>query len=319
AEQRAQIIQRNLDNALVASTDKSPAAVGLTYVKGAPVITLGGYYIATVDANSARVARTTPALLAEKWANNLRRALADESSTRAYVAHLSGESGEVASGSAAAAAAQEQPGRTYNKARLVYVPAGMVLPLTLTSSITTEVARAGDRVEAKVSEDVSLGDTYIPKGTLVTGHITEAKAGDKMAKSGVLGIKFNKIKTPDGTESPITARLIGEVSKGVARESDLLKGESTETKLKQAAIRGAIGAGGGALVGTAIGAIAGRSGGAVGRGALAGLAIGAGLGVAESFLLRKGKDVVLSSGQALKLQLDSPVTLATGNYVTGSL
>jgi hypothetical protein len=189
----------------------------------------------------------------------------------------------------------------------------------LTSSITTEVAKAGDRVEAKVSEDVSLGDTYIPKGTIVTGQITEARAGDKMAKSGVLGIKFNKMKTPDGTESPITAHLIGGVSKDVAREADLLKGESTETKLKQAAIRGAIGAGGGALVGTAIGAIAGRSGGSVGRGALAGMAIGAGLGVAESFLLRKGKDVVLSSGQALKLKLDSPVTLATGNYVTGSL
>ena len=40
---RAETVQNNLDNALVAAQDRSPASVNITYVKGMPVITLGGY------------------------------------------------------------------------------------------------------------------------------------------------------------------------------------------------------------------------------------------------------------------------------------
>src|SRR5262249_24717021 len=106
SEQRAQIIQRNLDNALVAATDRSPAAVGLTYVKGAPVITVGGYYVATVDANSARAEGMTPAVLAEKWASSLKKALSDKASTNSYVAHLSGDTTAGSAVSAGAVASQ---------------------------------------------------------------------------------------------------------------------------------------------------------------------------------------------------------------------
>ena len=89
-------------------------------------------------------------------------------------------------------------------------------------------------------------------------------------------------------------------------------GESTDSKVKTAAVDGAIGAGAGMLAGMTIGAIAGRDGSGVGSGALAGTVIGAGLGVAESLTLRKGHDVVLQSGQNLKLELDSPATITVG-------
>ncbi len=64
---RAEIIQKNLDNALVATKDRSPASVNITYVKGSPVITLGGYKIVEVDAANAKAYGTSPALLAKKW------------------------------------------------------------------------------------------------------------------------------------------------------------------------------------------------------------------------------------------------------------
>src|SRR4029453_2285112 len=179
---------RNLDNALVAASDKSPAAVAVTYVKGAPVVTVGGYYVATVDANSAKAEGLTPAVLAERWANSLRKALSDKASTNSYVAHLSGDttasllpSSDTVSSPSPDPVVSESRSPVYNKARRGYVPAGRVLPLTLTSGITTKLAKAGDKIEAKVSEDVSLGESYIPKGTLITGLITEVKAGDKMA------------------------------------------------------------------------------------------------------------------------------------------
>jgi hypothetical protein len=91
--------------------------------------------------------------------------------------------------------------------------------------------------------------------------------------------------------------------------SDNFKGEGTRVKVEDAALRGAIGAGAGALLGTTIGAIASRGYG-TGRGAVAGVALGGALGVADSLLLRKGRDVNVGSGQALKLQLDAPASIS---------
>jgi hypothetical protein len=75
------------------------------------------------------------------------------------------------------------------------------------------------------------------------------------------------------------------------------------------ALDGAIGAGAGALSGTAIGAIASHGYG-TGRGALAGMTIGGALGDAGSLFLRRGADVHADPGSILKLQLDAPAKIA---------
>jgi hypothetical protein len=66
-------------------------------------------------------------------------------------------------------------------------------------------------------------------------------------------------------------------------------------------------------LGTAVGAIAAESGSGAGRGAWSGTAIGAGAGLLEGLVLRKGKNVLLSSGTQMQLQLDSPVTLTSNS------
>ena len=119
----------------------------------------------------------------------------------------------------------------------------------------------------------------------------------------------------------MTAHIVGGVGKYTdvgSDQSDSFRGETWKTKAGQAAIRGAVGAGAGAALGTAIGAIAsrGRSRG-VGRGAWSGAAIGGGLGVAQSVLLRKGKNVLISSGQQMQLQLDAPMSVVS-NVQTGA-
>src|SRR5271168_4637876 len=73
--QRAETAQNNLDNALVASQDRSPTAVGITYVKGMPVVTLGGYQVVTVDQTDATAANTSPAAVAQQWSDGIRQAL----------------------------------------------------------------------------------------------------------------------------------------------------------------------------------------------------------------------------------------------------
>jgi hypothetical protein len=93
ATKRAEAIQSNLDNAIVASKDKPSTTVSITYVNGLPVITLCGYQICTVDGADAKQANTTPALLAQRWCNSLRTSLADKPSLSSYISQLSGSSG----------------------------------------------------------------------------------------------------------------------------------------------------------------------------------------------------------------------------------
>ena len=107
-------------------------------------------------------------------------------------------------------------------------------------------------------------------------------------RSGSLTIKFNRLRTPDGAETPISAHIVGGIAKYTqtgSDESGNVKGEGWKAKLGQTAIRGGLGAGLGAGLGTAVGAIAGGGRGA-GMGAWSGTAIGGGIGVGD-MLLRK--------------------------------
>ncbi|PWT96112.1 MAG: hypothetical protein C5B53_10355 [Candidatus Melainabacteria bacterium] len=306
--QKSSAIQKNINNALVASPNKGPSAVGIVLVKGQPVITLGGFYICTVDQASAKAANTTPTLLAQRWASGLKAALQNQPKVTSYVNRLTDQ---IAA----------QPGTTtteagsypyYKQGKAIYVPAGMTIPVTLRNGLSSENAQPGDLIEATITEDINLGETSIPQNSIVSGQITDAKAGSRLAHAGVLGLKFNKIRTPEGVETPIVAHIIGGLSKygevGGAN-TGVYAGEGTRQKVKRAALHGAIGAGAGALLGTTIGAIASHGYG-TGRGAIAGTVIGGSLGVAESLLLHKGADVHVSSGEVLKLQLDAPATLA---------
>ena len=197
--------------------------------------------------------------------------------------------------------------------RVAMAPAGLSMPISLKTSISTQVAKAGDMIEAQISQTMYLGNGTIPAGSVVEGTITEAKDGKRLSRSGELSIKFNRLRTPDGIETPITAHLVGGIGKYTdegSDQSDTVKGEGWKAKVGQTAIRGGVGAGAGAALGTALGAIAGGGRG-VGRGAWGGAAIGGGVGAA-SMLMRKGRDVIIPSGTQMNLQLDAPATLAGG-------
>ncbi|CAN5951218.1 unnamed protein product [Sphagnum jensenii] len=201
--------------------------------------------------------------------------------------------------------------QTY-QGRVAYVPAGMTLTVYLENSISTAVAQEGEPLQAILRDSVDLGGTCIPAGSHVIGKITVSEAGRRLGRSGELGMKFYSLKTPDGREYPLSSHLVGKIS-GYGSQpegsDDVVKGEGMGNKIGSVAFRGAIGAGGGALLGTAVGAIAGGGRGA-GRGAWSGTAIGTGVGVADSLLLRKGNDVKIKSGTPLRLQIDTPFSIA---------
>lgn len=199
--------------------------------------------------------------------------------------------------------------------RLVTAPQGLMIPITLQTAISTQVAKAGDYIQAVINQNIPLsGGGYIPFGTQVVGSVSESEAGRRLSRSGDLSIQFNSLRMPSGTTIPINAHLIGGIGKYKNKgtgTNDRFRGEGWEAKLGQGLLRGGLGAGMGAGLGTAVGAIAGGGYGA-GRGAWSGAAIGGGLGAAD-MLLRKGRDVIIPSGTSMQIQLDDQVTISGVN------
>jgi type IV secretory pathway VirB10-like protein len=201
---------------------------------------------------------------------------------------------------------QQQPAPDF-RGGLAYIPQGLVIPIDLRTAISTQVAKEGDFIEASVNTNVPLnGTSYLPAGTVISGQITEAKAGRRLSRSGSLSIEFNNLRLPSGASFPIRAHLLGSIGR-YKDVNGVERGEGMRAKLGQFAIRGIGGAGLGAALGTGLGAIVGGGSGA-GTGAWAGAAFGGGLG-AMDMLLRKGRDVIIPSGTVMRLQMEQPLSL----------
>jgi hypothetical protein len=309
ASQRTVTIQKNIENALVAASDRSPTSVSITYVNKQPVLTLGGFYVASIDDATAKRMGLTPAALAQQWSQGLKSALVNQAAVNNYIAQLTGTGRAPDVGTTS----NESGSFTfYRHGSVIYIPSGMTMPIVLSTSLSSEFARSGDPIQATLSQPLVLGESEIPANSLLLGQVTESVPGARMSHSGQLGVKFNTLQLPNGSRVPINAHIIGGLGKyeevGGA-SSDQFHGESTKHKIEDAAVRGAVGVGGGALLGTVVGAIASHGYG-TGRGALAGATIGGAIGVADSLLLRKGGNVRVESGQSLTLQLDAPAQLA---------
>lgn len=312
---RAEIMQKNLDNAIVSAVQSgmSPVAVNVNYVKGMPVLTVGGYYIGTVDNASAKAAGTTPATLAQRWADNIRSIVADTGSIQAYVAQLTGGDrsqpmAQLPPSNSNSVTVPDTTTSTPYRGRVVYMPAGMQFPVVLQTALSSETARPGDMIQARLDQPIAMGDTTIPAGTVFTGRVTDAEPGQRLwnGAAAQLGVQFDTMRMPDGTSTPIVGRIAGGLT---ANQQQSLLGKLESNRLTRSAVRGAAGAGIGAALGTAIGAIAGGGRG-LGRGAWSGAAIGGGLGLVQGLILSKGKNIVIPSGQTLQVQLDAPASVS---------
>jgi len=86
-------------------------------------------------------------------------------------------------------------------------PRGAV-PVELTNSLDSKKLKEGDPVTARITADLHMrsGET-IPRGSKLTGHVTEAKARSKGDPQAALGITFDKITIPHGKDIPIKGVL----------------------------------------------------------------------------------------------------------------
>ena len=167
------------------------------------------------------------------------------------------------------------------------VSADSVIGLQSDTTVTSERAKVEDRVEARVTRDVKVGDRVaIPAGSRAIGYVTQVEQGGKFKQQAKLAIRFQTIVLGDGTRLPISTAAL-------EREGDA-KGNSTAAKV-----------GGGAVAGTILGAILGG-----GKGAAIGGIAGAGAGTAASAASDRSV-ATLRAGEPITVRLLSPVAVTT--------
>jgi hypothetical protein len=146
----------------------------------------------------------------------------------------------------------EPPARTFAE---YVVAADSVIGLQTESRVSSETARVEDRVEARVTRDVKVGDhVAIPAGARAIGSVMQVERGGKFKEKARLGIRFHTLVLADGTRIPISTETIYRDGEG--------PGASTSQKMGGAAVGGAIlgailGGGKGMAIGAAAGAGAG--------------------------------------------------------------
>ena len=149
------------------------------------------------------------------------------------------------------------------KFRAVTIPAGTSLTVTVLSTLGSSTSQIEDPGPGALAEPVVVsGHTALPKGTEITGTVTDAKSSGRVKGKALIAFRFERVRF-DGENYPIqTAR--------VTIEAAQKKGDDVK--------KGGAGAGLGAIVG-------GIAGG--GQGA----AIGAVAGGAGAVLVTKGREV----------------------------
>ena len=178
----------------------------------------------------------------------------------------------------------EPPQKSYEE---LVVSADSVIGLQSETTVSSERARVEDRVEARVTRDVRVGNRVaIPAGSRAIGVVTQVERGGKFKEHAKLAIRFQTVVLTDGTRLPIS-------TEAVIRDGSAPSDESAKK------------IGGGAVAGTILGAILGGAKGAA-IGGMAGAGAGAGAGAAGD-----RSAATLHAGEPITIRLLSPVTVTS--------
>ncbi len=140
----------------------------------------------------------------------------------------------------------------------VTLPAGTILHVRLTTTLTSKTNKTGDKFTGVVQQPVTAnGNTIVPEGSLVEGHVAFIKPSKRIKGRAEMRIVLDNVVTPEDAKYSLTGSLedVGgnPCAKTGSDEEGTIKGcgKSKKEAAKGAAIAGAIGAGAGASVGMA--------------------------------------------------------------------
>ncbi|HUX43562.1 MAG TPA: hypothetical protein VMV57_02310, partial [Terracidiphilus sp.] len=169
--------------------------------------------------------------------------------------------------------------------RHLTLASGTSLPIRLTDALDTKTIQTDDVFHASVAHDILVnGIVAIPQGSPVLGHVVEAREATHFKGQSLLSLELTQV-TVRGEKIPLQTDTF--TREGKAR------GKNTAEK-----------AGGGAVLGALVGALAGGGKGAA-IGALAGGGAGAGVNA-----VTRGQQIQLPSESQLEFSLQNPVSLS---------
>jgi len=170
----------------------------------------------------------------------------------------------------------------------VTIPSGTTLAVRLVDTIDSETSQQGQTFHATLDSPLAVdGETVIPSGFNVEGHIVTVQSAGKFAGQSLLVLQLDRLSASGKNYSIQTDQYS---RKGTSR------GKNTAEKV-----------GAGAGIGAIIGAIAGG-----GKGAAIGAAAGGGLGGGVQ-AATKGQQIKLPSETVLNFTLQAPLTVVATN------
>ena len=176
-----------------------------------------------------------------------------------------------------------------NWPKMMTIPAGTTLLVSLNSTLRTDREKTGDNFTARLYDAVRVDQmTVLPSGTEVRGRLIQVEEPHRTAGKAAMTLAFDQIVDPSGklhsiSTSPIV--LVGE-------------GDKISDEEKVAA---------GAVIGGVIGALTSSQ--QRTKGAAVGAAAGAAAGGAIA-LATKGKQIELPAGQHFALDLDESLRVS---------
>jgi hypothetical protein len=186
------------------------------------------------------------------------------------------------------------------------IPAGSVLHMKLTTTLTSKTNKTGDPFTGQVTQPIIVdGREVVPKYSQVEGHVSFVKPSKRVKGKAQMRLIIDKVVTPDEDKQFLLPSTLDDSNNAPCAhtkdEEGTLEGcgKSKKDAVEAAGIAGAMGAGAGATVGMGheidceyYGMCGGHSMGAdIGYGA----AIGAGTVLLYS-LFKHEKDIILVQG-----------------------
>jgi hypothetical protein len=166
----------------------------------------------------------------------------------------------------------------------VSIPSGTALAVRLVDPIDSETATQGQTFHATLNSPLAVdGDTAIPAGYNVEGHVVTVQSAGKFAGQSLLVLQLDRISA---------AGKYYNIQTDQYKKQGSSRGKNTVEKV-----------GAGAGIGAIIGAIAGG-----GKGAAIGAAAGGGLG-AGAQAVTHGQQIKLPSETVLTFTLQAPLTV----------
>ena len=172
------------------------------------------------------------------------------------------------------------------------------IEMTVSQVIAGSFSFEGDEFFAEVTGDfIGNKGVIIPKGTVAHGIIRDSGSAKRLGRDGYIDLSFDYLVTPDGREIPIEGKMSTKLHPIKAAT------KIVATDIGYTAAGGVLGGIFAAQALSVEAAIASQ-----GMTVAGGAAVGAGVGLGMA-LYRKGKDVLISPGDEIKVRILSDVDL----------